>query len=164
MHHEIWLVSFFHLAGRNRHYSWPCSSFSFTWFLPWPQVVSSHTVTYQYSAEQSRRPHCRSEALSVNSNPFSDSLSYGLSAPSLTQKSARLYGSHNLFPISQESLPFVVSSPISWKPLFPAFCLFYIVSGRMIKPVLVTSCWLEAFSHQVYNRLILITIKISAKK
>lgn len=55
--HDIWIVSFFHQAGGNRHYSWPgmsarcCFSIYFKWFLPWPRVVSSRTFTYQYSAE-----------------------------------------------------------------------------------------------------------------
>lgn len=44
-------------------------------------------------------------------------------------------------------------------------CLFFTVSDRRVNVILVNPCWVEAaFSHQVYNGLILFTTKISAKK
>lgn len=51
LHSDRWEQALF-LSLCVRH----CPSTSFTWFLPWPQVVSSHTFTYPYSAEELWRP------------------------------------------------------------------------------------------------------------
>lgn len=153
----------------------------FTWFLlhdslPWSSLLI-HSLTN--TLLNSEGIHYTSLRFSLSSDPLSDVLSHRLkllqspwtlSSISSTREvcwtllqdhnlgtlfrrwAGQLQGSHNLLPISQESLSLPVLFPGSWKPLVHAFHLFFIVSGGRVSPVFFTPRQLEAASgHQVHN-------------